>query len=87
MYTIIYVCALFYVTYSSPRCPLRSYSLECIKNHFYIVGIGPILNKELELIFDLIALIVCASIVRYKYYTINNIYINVMKSVFLDIKM
>ena len=54
------------VTYSSPRCPLFSHSLVCIKNHLFIVGIGPILNKELELIFDLIGLIVRAFIVRYR---------------------
>ena len=39
------------MTCSSPRFPLRSYSLVCIENHLFIVGIGPILNKELELIF------------------------------------
>ena len=39
------------VTCSSPRCPLCSHSLVCIENHLFIVGIGPILNKELELIF------------------------------------
>ena len=38
-------------TCSSPRCPLRSHSLVCIKNHLFIVVIGPIINKELELIF------------------------------------
>ena len=32
-------------------CPLRSHSLVCIKNQLFIVGIGPILNKELEFIF------------------------------------
>ena len=37
-----------YMTGSSPRCPLRSHSLVCIKNQLFIVGIGPILNKELE---------------------------------------
>ena len=38
-------------TLSSPRCPLRSHSLVCIENHLFIVGIGPILNKELEFTF------------------------------------
>ena len=38
-------------TCSSPRCHLRSHSLVCIKNHLFIVGIGPILNREIELIF------------------------------------
>ena len=40
-----------YVTGYIPRCPLRSHSMVCIKNHLFIVGIGPILNKELEFIF------------------------------------
>ena len=35
-------------TGSSPRCPLRSHSLVCIENRLFLVGIGPILNKELE---------------------------------------
>ena len=39
------------MTCSSPRCPLCSHSQVCIENHLFIVGIGPILNKELELIF------------------------------------
>ena len=38
-------------TGSSPRCPLRSHSLVCIENHLFIIGIGPILNKELEFIY------------------------------------
>ena len=38
-------------TWSRPRCHLRSHSPVCIKNHLFIVGIGPILNKELEFIF------------------------------------
>ena len=38
-------------TCSSRRCPLRSHSLVCIGNHLFIVGIVPILNKELEFIF------------------------------------
>ena len=37
-----------YLTWSSPRCPLRSHSMVCIKKHLFIVGIGPILNKELK---------------------------------------
>ena len=53
---------------------VRSHSLVCIENHLFIVGIGPILNKELEPIFDLIALIVRAFIVRYLDCTINYIY-------------
>ena len=39
-------------TCSSPRCPLHSHSLVCIENRLFIVGIGPILNKELEFIFQ-----------------------------------
>ena len=39
------------VTCSSPRCPLPSHSLVCIGNHLFVVGIGQILNKELEHIF------------------------------------
>ena len=33
------------MTWSIPRFTLRSYSLVCIENHLFIVGIGPILNK------------------------------------------
>ena len=33
------------MTWSIPRCPLRSHYLVCIKNQLFIVGIGPILNK------------------------------------------
>ena len=40
-----------HVTCSSPRRAVRSHSLVCIENSLLIVGIGPILNKELELIF------------------------------------
>ena len=36
---------------SRPRFPLRSHSLICIENHLFIVGKGPILNKELGFIF------------------------------------
>ena len=38
-------------TWYSPRCPLRSHSLLCIESRLFIVGIGPILNKELKFIF------------------------------------
>ena len=34
-------------TCSSPRSPLRSHSMVCSKNHLFIVGIGPICDKEL----------------------------------------
>ena len=40
------------VTGSSPRCPLRSHSLVSIENHLFIVGIGPILNKEFKFIYQ-----------------------------------
>ena len=40
-----------YLTCSSPRRAVRSHSLVCSKNYLLIVGIGPILNKELEVIF------------------------------------
>ena len=39
-----------YKTCSRTRFPLRSHSLVCIKNHLFIVGIGTIINKELEFI-------------------------------------
>ena len=39
------------LTWTSPRCPLSSHSLVCIKKDSFIVRIGPILNKELEFIF------------------------------------
>ena len=39
------------MTCSSPRRAVRSHSLVCCENSLLIVGIGPILNKELELIF------------------------------------
>ena len=38
-------------TCSSPRRAVCSYSLVCSENSLLIVGIGPILNKELELVF------------------------------------
>ena len=40
-----------FLTGSSPRFPLRSHSLVCIKNHLFILGIGPILDKVLEFIY------------------------------------
>ena len=39
------------VACSSPRRDVRSHSLVCSENSLLIVGIGPIINKELELIF------------------------------------
>ena len=47
-----YVSTFLYIqNWSSPGCHLRSHSPACIKNHLFIVGIGPILNKELRFIF------------------------------------
>ena len=42
---------MLYLTCSIPRRAVCSHSLVCSKNHLLIVGIGKILNKELELIF------------------------------------
>ena len=39
------------MTCSSPRRAVRYHYLVCSENSLLIVGIGPILNKELELIF------------------------------------
>ena len=36
---------------SRPRFLLGSHSLLCIKNHLFIAGIGPTINKELKFIF------------------------------------
>ena len=47
----LYYFCIHYRTWSSPRYPLFSHSLVCIDNNLFIVGIGPILNKELEFIF------------------------------------
>ena len=41
----------FHQTCSNPRRAICSHSLVCSKNSLLILGIGPILNKELELIF------------------------------------
>ena len=38
-------------TCSKSIFPLLSHSLVCIKNLLFIIGIGPILNKELKFIF------------------------------------
>ena len=40
-----------HMTGSSPICPLRSHSLVYIENHLFIVGIGQILDKEIEFIY------------------------------------
>ena len=35
------------MTFPIPRRPLRSHYLVCSKKHLFIVGIGPIRDKEL----------------------------------------
>ena len=40
------------MTGSRLRCTIRYHSLVCIKNHLFIVGIGPNLNEELEFIYQ-----------------------------------
>ena len=42
---------LWHMTWSIPGCTLCSHSLAYTENNLFIVGIGPILNKELEFIF------------------------------------
>ena len=66
-------------TWYIPGCPLRSHYQVCIKNHLFIVVIGPITNKELEFIFwyD------CSNrtwVYRYQYYMVNFRYKNVTQS-------
>ena len=39
-------------TGSSTGCPLRYCSLVCVENNLFIVGIGPNISKELELIYQ-----------------------------------
>ena len=51
-----YMCSLplhqhRHETCSSQRCLLHSHSLVCTKNHLFILGIGPICDKELYFIF------------------------------------
>ena len=46
-----YFLGSLFMTWSSPRCHLRSYYLVCIEDHLFIVVIAPILNKKLEFIF------------------------------------
>ena len=41
----------FCETGSSPRFRIQSHSLVCIKHYLFIVGIRPILNKELDFIY------------------------------------
>ena len=62
------------MTCSSPRQAVCSHSLVCSEKYLLIVGIGPILNKELKIIFDLIALIVRVFLFMYQDYTILYIY-------------
>ena len=78
-----------YLTGSIPRYPLRSHTLLCIENYLFIIVIWPILNEDLEFIYQS-----DCSDRKYVYsspseYTIQiKIYINVMQSaLFLVIKM
>ena len=52
---IFFLCVnmrvMMMLTSSIPICHLRSHSLVCIKNRLFIVGIGPIPNKELGFIY------------------------------------
>ena len=48
---ISYMLAMAVMTCSRPRRDVRSHSLVCSENSLLIIGIGPVLNKELELIF------------------------------------
>ena len=38
-------------TCSNPICTLRSHSLVYIQNNLFIIGIGPIINKEIKFIY------------------------------------
>ena len=68
-------CKYWHKTGSRPIFSLRSNSLVCIENHLFIVGIEPILNKELEFIFwSDRSNRTCVYSYRYLYYTINYIY-------------
>ena len=51
--TVIYIAGneIFHGTCSSPRRAVCYHYLVISENYLLIVGIGPILNKELELIF------------------------------------
>ena len=50
--SIFHWYSILHLTCSFPKCPLRSHSLVCIKNNLFIVGIWPILNKELIFIYQ-----------------------------------
>ena len=48
---VIYVNGMkSYMTCSIPRRAVRSHFLVCSKNYLLIIGIEPIINKEIELI-------------------------------------
>ena len=49
--SVILILPIMIMTCSSLRRAVHSHSLVCSENSLLIVGIGPILNKELELIF------------------------------------
>ena len=66
------------MTCSSPRRPLYSHSLVCSEDYLFIVGIGPIRDKNLTCIFFDKFLLFGSSIEdRYIYYKINVIYTSV----------
>ena len=76
------------MTCSIPRRAVRSHSLVYSENLLLIVGIGPLLNKELKLIFRYDRSARTCFIVMYQDNTINYINKNVKKSALsLGIKM
>ena len=62
------------MTESSPIFSLWSHALVWIKNYLFIVGIGPIFDKEPIFIFDMFLLFVPSIEDRHKYYKINITY-------------
>ena len=52
MLKMCYGCQFLLMTGFSPRRPLRYHYLVCIENHLFIVGIGTVLDKELEFIYQ-----------------------------------
>ena len=59
------------ITGSIPIFLLQSHKLVYIKNYLFIIGIGPICDKELICTFDMFLLFVWFIENRYKYYKIN----------------
>ena len=48
LFIVVFITDL---TGSSPRFHLQTHSLVCIKNDSFVVGIGPIINKEFKFIY------------------------------------